>query len=310
MRGSVCGYVVVRPTGEPIPGAAIVASEFATIIEGTDASQERQRMPPGHLAAALTDDLGRFTFDLREGVWHLRAQGPEGEPLGEASVAVFPNALSDVTIEVEKMPYVVPPPTRRPASRTVLRGSVRGRVVRADTGQPVVAAITVVRGPGPSPDPAPLTDEDGWFTMSGLESGPWLLRALGPGGESGEAAVRVLDDALSDMTIEVEEAPQETPRPQRRGRTNKTGRRMTGSIHGRVERRGSRPVRDAAITIVRGAGSAPDIAPLTNEEGRFMLDGLPPGEWVLRAVAPGGEAGEGTVRVSADAVADLTITVV
>jgi hypothetical protein len=147
--------------------------------------------------------------------------------------------------------------------------------------------------------------------MSGLEAGPWLLRALGPGGESGEAAVRVLDNALSDVTLEVEDAPHETPRPQRRGRTNKAGRRMTGTIHGRVERRGTaKPVRDAAITIVRGAGSAPDIAPLTNDEGRFMLDGLPPGEWVLRAVGPGGETGEGTVRVSADAVADLTITVV
>ena len=85
---------------------------------------------------------------------------------------------------------------------------------------------------------------------------------------------------------------------------------MRGSVRGRVVRtHDEQPVPDATITVVSGAGPAPDIAPLTNQEGTFSLDGLPPGEWVLRAMGPEGEVVEAAASVSAGSVADVTIYV-
>ena len=85
---------------------------------------------------------------------------------------------------------------------------------------------------------------------------------------------------------------------------------MVGSVRGRVVRsQDGQPMPDASITVVSGAGPAPDIAPLTNQEGAFSLDGLPPGEWVLRAIGPEGETGEATALVSAGSVADVTLYV-
>ena len=85
---------------------------------------------------------------------------------------------------------------------------------------------------------------------------------------------------------------------------------MRGSVRGRVLRRETgEPVPDATITVVTGSGSAPDIAPVTNDAGMFSLDGLPAGEWVLRAISPAGGTGEATARVSAGAAANMTIYV-
>ena len=85
---------------------------------------------------------------------------------------------------------------------------------------------------------------------------------------------------------------------------------MVGSLRGCVVRAGSgEPLGDAAIIVVRGAGPAPDIAPLTDGAGRFEFDGLPAGQWLLRALGPGGEMGEAPVRVTANAMADVVIEV-
>jgi Carboxypeptidase regulatory-like domain len=85
---------------------------------------------------------------------------------------------------------------------------------------------------------------------------------------------------------------------------------MPGSVRGRVVRADNgRPLADATIGIVRSAGPAPDIAPITNGEGWFALEGLPAGEWELSALGPGGETGSVSVRVSAGSVSDVTITV-
>jgi hypothetical protein len=57
------------------------------------------------------------------------------------------------------------------------------------------------------------------------------------------------------------------------------------------------PVADASVTVVSGPAGAPDIAALSDANGRFGLSSLSPGRWVLRAMAPGGAVGEGAVVV-------------
>lgn len=204
MRGSIFGYVVRAYSGEPLAGATIMGSEPGSL----PAMDEGNGPRPAPCITAVTDSAGRFTFDdLREGNWTLWVQGSGGEPLGEATVHVFDNALSEVTIEVGGL--------RRPLRRFVamrptiamslnVPGSVRGRVIRADNGRPVAdAAITVVSGAGPAPDIAPVTDGAGWFVFHGLPEGDWVLRALGPSGETGEATVRVAAGSVTEAIIRV-----------------------------------------------------------------------------------------------------------
>jgi len=194
-----------------------------------------------------------------------------------------------------------------------MRGSVCGYVVRADDGTPVAkTTIDVVSGPGSAPAPVVVTDSDGSFALTDLSEGEWVLSARSPSGCGQTATVHVFDNALSDVTIGVTESPRVAQRVAtgQKIKKNKMERGMSGSVRGRVMRADNgKPLEDATITVVRGSGPAPDISPLTDRAGWFVLDGLLEGEWLLQALGPGGETGESTVQVSAGSVADITINV-
>lgn len=199
-----------------------------------------------------------------------------------------------------------------------MAGSIGGYVVRARSTEPLEGAeVFILEGVGPVPEAGYLvTDSAGWFSLQGLSPGDWSLGARGPDGGKGEATVHVFDNALSEVTIEVADVPQ-TQRRSPAGRTRRSrsghgrgGARLVGSIRGRVIRGGTgKPVVDATITIVRGAGPAPDIGPVTDRSGRFVLDGLVEGEWLLKALAPDGSIGTGTAHVSVGHAAEVLIEV-
>lgn len=42
---------------------------------------------------------------------------------------------------------------------------------------------------------------------------------------------------------------------------------------------------DASVAIVGGPASAPDLAALTDDQGRFSLTDLPAGRWRVRAIS-------------------------
>lgn len=296
MTGSVCGYVVRADNEMPLEDATVIVAGRA-----------------GAPAMAPTDSAGWFTLDgLSPGKWVLRARGPNDET-GEATVPIFNDAFTNVTILVGAARYDAPSPVReRPvtASRT---GSIEGHVMRAQTGRPVEnATITVVRGPGPVPDIAPLTDSTGWFALGGLVPGRWVLLANGPGDETGETSVQVSSNGFTNVTIAVAasqhggRSSNGNPNVEKRS-VNQT---QVGSVDGHVvHARTGLPVENATVTVVRGAGPVPDIAPLTDSGGWFALDGLPPGEWVLRARGPNEETGEATARITVGDVAQITIAV-
>ena len=214
MSGNLCGYVVRAGTWLPVVGAVIEGSGQAPRVRSDRSWADGSWLAPQ--VSSLTDAAGRFMFDdLRQGEWLVRVEGAGGETLGKAVVHVLNNALSEVTIEVSG-PFAPPPAyphlpdAGRPAPMQPpsVMGSIRGRVVSAADARPVAdATITVVFGAGPAPDIAPITNEDGWFAMDDLPCGRWRLRASGPGGEIGEAAVEVFDDALSEVTIETDGSP-------------------------------------------------------------------------------------------------------
>ena len=288
MAGSVCGYVVRADNETPIQGATIIVSGRASAPD----------------LAPLPDSAGWFVLDgLPPGKWLLRARAPN-EETGEAMVPIFNNASTNVTIVVAG--------SRSPAA-TPQTGGLEGHVVHARTGLPVEnATLTVVRGPGPAPGIAPLTDSAGWFALDGLALGDWVLRAVGPDEETGEASVHVVSGACASVTIAVE-------RPVQDARSSSTSRlaperaamtRQSGTVEGHVVRAETGlPLENATVTVVQGSGSAPDIAPVTDSAGWFALDGLPVGHWVLRATGPGGETGEARVRVSTAEVIAITICI-
>lgn len=84
-------------------------------------------------------------------------------------------------------------------------GTVRGRVLAADTGLFVPGAtVVVVDGAGLAPDIAPVTGEAGEFELRALTPGAWVFKAISPRGEIGEGSVEVIAGRTVEMTIMVE----------------------------------------------------------------------------------------------------------
>ncbi len=138
-------------------------------------------------------------------------------------------------------------------------------------------------------------------------AGDWLVRARSPDGSEGETPVRVFAGEESEITIEVESPTPIARRPPER-RSPARPRDLVGSVRGRVVRASDgEPFGEATIMVVSGPGAAPDVAPLTDREGWFVLDDLSPGDWRLRAVGPNGETGDATAHVSAGALNEVTI---
>lgn len=312
MRGSVRGSVVRAENEYPIAGL---------MISGRQSGSPPRGWPPSPVVTR-SDSTGGFAFDnLSPGEWVFTTEGSGGEPLGTATVHVFDDALSDVTIAIRGISGGPPAadvyqdaatavPSRPRRAPTSLPGSVHGRVVH-DNGQAVPGAtISVVSGEGREPDVLPVSDADGAFTLDGLPEGEWLLRALGPNGETGTAICHVFDNALSEVTIEVG-APARPPRRRPNSRPQTPSERgMRGHLRGRVvQKQSGNPIADATITVVSGAGPAPDIAPLSNDSGLFSLDGLPAGRWVFRALAPDGESGEAAVTIAPGVLTNVIIYV-
>ncbi len=196
-----------------------------------------------------------------------------------------------------------------------MRGSIHGYVVRGDTRRPVAGAtVAVLRGTGPAqgvcrePDAGPMTDSTGWFAFSALDEGEWFVRAIGPNNGRGEARLAVFDNAVTEVTIVLNGLQRWMATALGSGEQGKAP--MTGSVRGRVLRADTHaPVADATVGVVRGAGPAPDIAPLTDALGRFALDGLPPGIWVLAATAPDGARGTAEFSIHADQETHIEIEV-
>ena len=184
-----------------------------------------------------------------------------------------------------------------------MRGSVQGLVVRPDGITPVAdATVTMIRGPSAAPRMTVRSDDGGSFSIPDLAEGEWLLSAASGGRKSDLASVRVFENSVSELTILIAGGTQT-------GEVS-MGSPETGSLRGRVVRaRTGKPVANATITIVQGAGPAPDIAPVTDSSGAFALDGLPKGKWVLRAIGPRGDEGKATVQIGADSTASATIEI-
>lgn len=81
-----------------------------------------------------------------------------------------------------------------------------------------------------------------------------------------------------------------------------------GSVRGRITKRGGAPVPEATV-LISGTGPFPDITPVSDRNGEFVLDGLAPGQYELRVAGPGGERGEAQFTIVRDATTPVEIIV-
>ena len=70
---------------------------------------------------------------------------------------------------------------------------------------------------------------------------------------------------------------------------------------------GAGPVANASVAVVDGPAPAPDLAALTDGDGRFALSCLAMGRWRVRAYGPGGGQGEAVIELPQRYDAEITL---
>jgi large repetitive protein len=170
-----------------------------------------------------------------------------------------------------------------------LDGSVRGPDGAAIAGAGVAVESAIPFGPRSTTD-VEVTDARGHYAFVGLEAGLYRIIARHPDFAPSWTTVTVErgDDASADLTLAAPAA-------------------IVGRLLGAAER----PVA-GRVTIAEADGIAPpvSIAPTlaadAGADGRFRLDGVPPGSYVLSATAPGYGARRAEIVVGGrQRVADL-----
>ncbi len=107
-------------------------------------------------------------------------------------------------------------------------------------------------------------DEDKHFTIADLKAGSYDLR-LREG------------DYLSDWSMNIESSPPDQAEPVRL--TVYRGASLSGRV---LDRRSGRPLTGVVMSLTRPVGWATEASKTTDDEGRYEMRPLPPGEYLLR----------------------------
>jgi RNA polymerase sigma factor (sigma-70 family) len=241
ITGAIAGTVVDR-AGTPLGDAQVIVEP-----EWNGGTADRDAWSVRGIQEAITDQTGAFRFaGLPDGTYHVRAArpgAPESAQLLAPSVDARPGATS--------LRLVVP-----------ADGRVVGKVAFADGKVPVQFALALG-----STQPTPFAARDGAFQLAAA-AGTHVLRVSGPGFVESRRDVKIEEGKDTDVgTITVA-----------------SGR----SLSGRVLDAAGAPV--AKATVAAGAlltGSGKDLyipsesigakSTETDADGRYMLDGFPPG---------------------------------
>lgn len=214
---------------------------------------------------------------------------------------------------------------------TMANGTILGQVVVGPEAQPVAGALVTLQGPPPRGVMYSVRSRnDGAFAVHHLAPGRWRVATAG----TAPMQVEVIDWAATQVVLALARSGTDTgvplvvpmidiwrePNPESTWQDASPGcmpdivpdaasRRLgRGAVLGWVrDARSQAPVADATISCHSSGGSAPDIAPVTDADGRFAIDGLSEGLWILRARAPGGAVGESVVSVRAELRSQLLI---
>ena len=175
------------------------------------------------------------------------------------------------------------PRDRQPGKVPTGTGAIRGRVVAADTGVPMRRATVTLMGAQPTQPMAPrnmATDADGRFEFKGLPAGSYRLRAT-PGAYRSQYLASTYGGRRSNdpgRTIDLVAGQQfeQADIAMLRG----------GAVPGRVTDDFGDPVTRAMVfasRIMPGSTNFQRVgsSAVTDDQGRFRLYGLEPGEYVV-----------------------------
>ncbi len=200
-----------------------------------------------------------------------------------------------------------------------MSGSIIGAVIEKDSLRGIEGAVVTLRKPGAGDKDlrgdqqefgsgdhaAQVTDSHGTFQFGAIEAGRWTVRCDAPARERLETDVLIAENASAAVEFQVPGVTFAAGPSAGPGATTEKGS-VTGVV---VDAVGGHRVADAAISVVKGPGDAPDIAPMTDESGVFSFDHLTPGKWTFQVVTPAGAKGRVQTNVRSGAVTTVTISV-
>lgn len=217
----------------------------ARALVAARSGSRHQAIPAG---STLTDTEGRFGLELPQpGSYIVTASFRRGSA-SPASVSIqVPRGVSEFECQLE-----------------LPSGKLQGRVVDSE-GAAVPAATISVREPGSSSWQLTraVSGADGRFSIPYLTPGTYDVEASYKSAQRGRVdGVLVTADPSDEIEIELQSAS-----------------RLTGLVSDPL----GAPVSQAHVTLVDAGGARLASQGLSDEQGRFELDGLPSGRFAVRA---------------------------
>lgn len=260
-RSSACGSVVADDTGHAIANAMV------TLRPRSRPAADAQLIPGGGRRSLLghTDADGQWSIDgvpkVTEGAWSVTATAPGYRPL---------------TV------HVVEPCERQPTTVRLRRGGLllHGTVRDATGGALADATVQLVPSEQLSngaPRFAPLatnTDDDGGYRVS-VEPGVYRVSVRFPDYAVERRWVRVASTTQQDFAL-------------------LPGGRIEGTV---VNDDGDDPVPFARVVVTQPSGlptTGGEATAISDRNGRFVIEGMEPGEFELHAHAREGRTDSGT----------------
>jgi hypothetical protein len=217
---------------------------------------------------------GRYRLELPAGRHTLSVVADGYAPLTEPR-DLFGDRLQDFVLQ--------------PAAR------ISGRVVTSEGRTPVAGArVWAQRRRWDPTDTAArvVSDERGGFVLGSLGPGTYLVTARKEGlyGAVAQPIVLGETDAIDGLELAVS---------------------ATFALRGRVTSAAGAPVPSARIRLAPGDGAARDRGPhplaLTDDQGRYLLDGVPPGNYRIVLTADGHASREEPISVAGDIERDVVL---
>jgi hypothetical protein len=253
--------------------AALVALASAA-VPGCDCGLEPLATQPGRVVGVVCDpesgtpvDRGDVVLDV-DGVEVNARVNRDGTftmdrvPPGDASVRLPDERTLEVVVVAGETTQLTDTACR--AEPTDFFGAIVGRVCNGHVGQVVAGADVIVVLPN-GERLTTITNDDGAFSFADVPVGSHALSVRGDGFSRTEVVVVEADvEAIVDVGGACAiPAPLEV-----------------GGVRGRVcTADGARPLVDARAFITPVGGA--DVSDLTDDDGRFLLEGVPAGNQVL-----------------------------
>lgn len=274
------------------PGVANVELALLESVGGMEVMLNGQKIQ--HAKATAAPD-GTFTIPAApRGTWKVVAEAVDGS-IGETEIEVEGDAIDGLRVAM------------------VSRPAARGRVVDAD-GAPVERATVILMADDPRAvgrvkmllersAKSTTTDAQGRFSVVGLQSGSYRLRAKDPRGivlprlgrddDRGEPIEIAGDDA--DASVEGVELRVERP---------------SRTLTGRVVDEDGQPQADAWVRLMKsgdGMGFLDPVVAVTDAEGTFAFDSLARGSYDVDARSNHGDALGGQDDVAASGTIEIVL---